>query len=166
MYLKPPLRLLFPLSIPFVVSGGVAVGSGETAVLRNVVQRDGGFELAPGPNVEGVVFLRQVYPNEESWPAPVIETFHRVAWLDAASVRVRWADLEPSDQEFRWAAFDRILAEVRKYNGAHPESPRTLHIRPMGGEHVPDWFERAGVKMYDTLDPRRWQGKLSYRPID
>ncbi len=144
---------------------GIGASETGTAVLRNVVQREGGYELAAGPNVEGVVFLRQVYPREESWPEPVIDAFHRVPWLDAASVRVRWADLEPADQHFRWQAFDRVLEEVRKYNAAHPGSPRTLHIRTMGGEHVPGWFERAGVKMYDTLDPRRPRGRLSHRPI-
>lgn len=159
MFGSTTLQLLLPFLIHGVMSGE------ETIVLRDVVAREGAHELAPGPNVEGVVFLRQVYPKEESWPEPVIEAFHRVAWLDAASVRVRWANLEPRDQEFRWQAFDRILAEVRKYNEAHPESPRTLHIRAMGGEHVPDWFERAGVKMYDTLDPHRSRGKLAYRPI-
>lgn len=159
------LRFLPSLAVLLAMSSGLTGADAEKAVLHNVVEREGGYELAPGPNVEGVVFLRQVYPKEESWPAPVIEAFHRVAWVDAASVRVRWADLEPSDQEFRWQAFDRILAEVRKYNEAHSESPRTLHIRPMGGEHVPGWFEQAGVKMYETLDPRRSQGKLSYRPI-
>ncbi|MFZ5831978.1 MAG: beta-galactosidase, partial [Planctomycetota bacterium] len=148
-----------------LASADTAAADAKGPVLHQVTKRDGGYELAPGPNVEGVVFLRQVYPKEETWPEPVIEAFHQVPWIDAASVRVRWANLEPNDQEFRWQAFDRILAEVRKYNRLHPESPRTMHIRAMGGEHVPDWFEWAGVKMYDTLDPLRSGGKLRYRQI-
>ncbi|NLS95616.1 MAG: hypothetical protein GXX96_26075 [Planctomycetaceae bacterium] len=146
-------------------NASLALAGATEAILRGAVEREGAYELAAGPNVEGVVFLRQVYPREESWPEPVIEAFHRVDWIDAASVRVRWADLEPSDQQFNWRAFDRILAEVRKHNEWHPESPRTLHIRPMGGEHVPAWFEESGVKMYDTLDPHRRRGTLTYRPI-
>ena len=138
---------------------------GGSTVLNNVVERDGGYELAAGPSVEGVAFLRQVYRNEKGWPPNVVETFHRIPWLDAASVRVRWADLEPKDQEFQWQAFDQVLTEVRKHNETHPESPRTLHIRPMGGEHVPAWFAEAGVKMYETQDPRRARGKLTYRSI-
>ena len=134
-------------------------------LLRNVVERDGGYELAPGPVVDGVVFLRQVYPREESWPADVLEAFASVPWLDAASVRVRWANLEPRDQEFRWQGFERVLERVRQFNREHPDAPRTVHIRAMGGEHVPAWFEQAGVKMYDTLDPQRSRGKLRQRSI-
>ncbi len=113
--------------------------------MDNVVERDGAYTLAPGPNVEGLVYLRQ-----ERWPEDVIRTFHQVPWIDAASVRLRWAELEPADNEFDWSAFDAIRAEVVKWNDAHPASPRTLHIRPLGGVHTPKWFEDAGVRYYDT----------------
>ncbi|NLX96365.1 MAG: hypothetical protein GXY83_09330 [Rhodopirellula sp.] len=159
------VRHLLPVLIHLVMSNSLAAFGAEEVVLHNVVASEDGYELSPGPNVEGAVFLRQVYPKEESWPQPVIDAFLGHGWLDAASVRVRWADLEPADEEFRWRPFDRVLAEVRKYNAEHHQSPRTLHIRVMGGEHVPGWFEGAGVRMYDTLDPHRLRGKLSYRPI-
>ncbi len=117
----------------------------ETTVLRNVCEQDGAYTLAPGPNVEGVALVHQ-----GQWPPEVIRTFHEVAWLDAASIRLRWAELEPRDQQFDWTPFDRVLREVKKYNAAHPGSQRTLHIRVMGGVHSPRWLERAGVKYYDT----------------
>ena len=114
--------------------------------LQNVVERDGVYTLRPGPNVEGVVLVRQ-----GAWPEDVIRVFHEGPWLDAASVRLPWAVLEPSDQEFSWAPFDRLLAEVKAYNAGHPGARRTLHIRVMAGEHCPAWFEGAGVRFYDTV---------------
>lgn len=120
----------------------------EPIEMNNVAEKNGRYLLAAGPNVEGVVLLRQ-----GRWPADTIEAFHNVPWIDAASIRIRWAELEPSDEHFDWSAFDRVLAEVKRYNADHPGSRRTLHIRVMGGVHCPAWFEAAGVKLYDTLDP-------------
>lgn len=114
-------------------------------VLENAVEVDGAITLAPGPNVEGVVLLQQ-----GEWPASVIRTFHQVPWLDAASIRLRWADLEPRDGEYAWGPFDPLLAEVRRYNAEHPGARRTLHIRVMGGVHCPKWLEGAGVRYYET----------------
>ncbi|MBM3861140.1 MAG: hypothetical protein FJ395_16045 [Verrucomicrobia bacterium] len=104
-----------------------------------------GGDAGRAPNVEGVVLLHQ-----GDWPPDVVETFHKVPWLDAASIRLKWSELEPRDQEFNWAPFDKLLAEVKKYNAAHPGARRTLHIRPMAGVHCPRWFEQAGVRFYDT----------------
>lgn len=115
-------------------------------VLReNVGEHDGAYALAPGPSVEGVVLVRQ-----GDWPPDAIRTFHEIPWLDAASIRLRWAELEPEDERFDWRPFDKVLREVRKYNATHPGARRTLHVRVMAGEHVPRWFERAGVRFYDT----------------
>jgi len=117
----------------------------EGLMLENTEARGNVVTLAEGPNVEGVVYLRQ-----GEWPEEEVATFHEVPWIDAASIRMRWAEMEPKDQEFDWTAIDKVLAEVKKYNAAHPGSPRTMHIRVMGGEHVPEWFDAAGVRMYDT----------------
>ena len=113
--------------------------------MQNLIAHDGGWMLAAGPNVEGVVLLQQ-----GAWPPAVVEAFHQVPWLDAASIRIKWSELEPSDQVFNWAPFDNLLAEVKKYNAVHPGARRTLHIRVMGGEHCPHWFEQSGVRFYDT----------------
>jgi len=129
----------------------------QRAELKHVSEDNGVWRLAPGPNVEGVVLVHQ-----GAWPPAVVKVFHEVPWLDAASVRLRWAELEPSDQEFHWAPFERVLAEVKRYNAAHPGARRTLHVRVMGGVHVPKWFEASGVKIYDTLDPI---GRSRTRPI-
>jgi hypothetical protein len=121
-----------------------ALAAGQTT-RENAVERDGRFSLAPGPNVEGVVLVHQ-----GDWPDNVIRAFHETPWLDAASIRLKWSELEPRDQQFNWAPFDKVLAEVKRYNAAHAGARRTLHIRVMGGEHVPRWFEQAGVRFYDT----------------
>jgi hypothetical protein len=117
----------------------------------------GQFTLPPGPNVDGVVFLRQVpeggHRGETEWPAEVVRAFQDVPWIDAASVRVSWDTLEPHDGEFNWHAFDAVLSEVKKYNASHSGAHRTLHIRVMGGVSAPHWFESAGVKYYSTIDP-------------
>ena len=122
----------------------------EGAALENAREEDGTYTLAAGPKVEGVVLLRQ-----GDWPPDVIRTFHEVPWLDAASIRLRWAELEPRDQQFNWAPFDKVLGEVRKHNAAHPERRRTLHIRVMGGVHAPRWFGEAGVRYYRTTHHTR-----------
>ncbi len=126
--------------------------------LDNVTCQDGRCVLAAGPNVEGVVLLRQ-----GRWPPETVEVFHNVPWIDAASIRMRWAELEPKDGQYDWSAFDRVLAEVKRYNTNNPGSQRTLHIRVMGGVHCPKWFEGAGVKLYDTLDPAGANRRM--RPI-
>ncbi len=114
--------------------------------MDHIVKHESAYTLAPGPNVDGLVYLRQ-----DRWPSDVIHAFHSIPWIDAASVRFRWAELEPADNQFDWSAFDAILDEVRRYNEAHPDTPRTLHIRPLGGVHTPEWFEEAGVRYYKTM---------------
>ena len=136
-------RLLVVSAVLFMVANHPAAR--EDTVMDNVVQDSGGYVLAPGPNVEGVVLVRQ-----GAWPPEVSRAFHEVGWLDAASTRLRWADLEPRDQEFNWGPMDAVLAEVQRYNAEHPGARRTLHIRVMGGVHCPEWFEAAGVRYYDT----------------
>jgi hypothetical protein len=123
----------------------------DGAVLDNAREIHGVYTLAPGPNVEGVVYLRQCYDKETGWPPDVVQAFHNVPWIDAASIRMRWANLEPREHEYDWGAIDKVLAEVKKYNAAHPGVRRTMHIRVMGGEHSPKWFEQAGVRYYDTI---------------
>lgn len=135
--------LLLALLAPGRLSAGGRAG--DAVLAQNLADRDGGWMLAAAPNVEGVVLVHQ-----GDWPAPVVEAFHSVAWVDAASIRLKWSELEPRDQEFNWAPFDKLLAEVKKYNAAHPGARRTLHIRVMGGVHCPRWFERTGVRFYDT----------------
>jgi hypothetical protein len=141
----------------------------DSVTLHNAARSDGGYTLAPGPNVEGVVFLRQVYSDplrgETEWPPDVVQAFHDVPWIDAASVRVRWEQLEPRDQEFNWHSIDYVLQEVKKYNASHPGARRTLHIRVMGGEHSPPWFEAAGVKCYSTIDPVRSGSRTIRTPV-
>ena len=118
----------------------------DDVAVENVARPDGGYTLAAGPNIEGVVFL-----HGAAWPESVIRTFHEVPWIDAASIRLKWADVEPADQQFNWKPFDRVVAEVRKYNAAHPGAKRYLHIRIMAGNKYPRWFEKAGVETYETL---------------
>jgi hypothetical protein len=131
----------------------------DNVTVRNTIRVDDGYTLAPGPNVEGVAFLRQVPEEgrrgETEWPPDVVRAFHACPWIDAASVRVKWNDLEPRAREFNWHPIDFVLQEVKKYNAAHPGARRTLQIRPMGGVHAPQWFEAAGVKYYSTIDPVR-----------
>jgi hypothetical protein len=141
------------------------VAAGEVEMMENAVRANGAWKLAPGPNVEGVALLHQ-----GAWPPDVVRTFHEVPWLDAASVRIRWAELEPRDGEFDWSPFDAVLAEVRRYNTAHPGARRTMHVRPLGGVHCPEWFEAAGVRFYDTLQPmgpgRPWRPLRTVMPYD
>ncbi|MCK4374529.1 MAG: hypothetical protein KAX19_04340, partial [Candidatus Brocadiae bacterium] len=118
--------------LPIVLALWGSVGSEAEIVMDNVVEANGAYTLAPGPNVEGAVLLHQ-----GDWPPRVIGAFRQVPWVDAASVRLRWAELEPRDQHFNWAPFDKVLREVKEYNAAHPGAARTLHIRVLGGEHCP-----------------------------
>ena len=143
MRIAPFLAVAIAVSCP----ASIAV-TAEPIELYNVARQDDRHILAFGPNVEGVVLLRQ-----GPWPPDTVKAFHDVPWIDAASIRIRWAELEPTDEEFDWSGFDRVLAEVKKYNATHPDARRTLHIRVMGGVHSPKWFESAGVRFYDTLDP-------------
>lgn len=100
----------------------------------------------PGPRPRGVYMVQQ-----GRWKADVVRTFHAVPWLDGASVRITWRELEPRDGEFDWSGFDAVLAEVKKWNAAHPDQrQRTLQIRPMAGSHCPRWLEGAGAKFYRT----------------
>jgi hypothetical protein len=145
--------MLTQLALVFTGSFGLAQ---SPAALEHVAVRNGGYELATGPDIRGVVLLRQVpevgnYDREKEWPPEVYGAFHEVPWIDAASIRMRWANLEPADEKFDWYAIDRLLAEVRRYNAEHPGARRTLHIRVLGGDHVPRWFEQAGVRFYDTF---------------
>ncbi|MEI7732374.1 MAG: hypothetical protein WCO56_22575 [Verrucomicrobiota bacterium] len=125
--------------------------------LTNVIETNGNFTLSPGPKVEGVVFLQG-----GRWKDATVQTFNDIPWVDAASVRVSWAEFERQDQVFNWEPFDRMLTEVKKYNAAHPGAHRTLQIRTMGGRHCPKWFESAGVRYYDTTrpEPGNWQTPL------
>jgi len=112
---------------------------------ERVVAHDGIYTLAPGPRIEGVVFLQGGLWSEE-----VTRAFREVPWIDAASVRLNWGEFERSDQGFWWAPFDKGLAEVKHYNAEHPGARRGLHIRVMAGNKLPKWFEKAGVKLYST----------------
>jgi hypothetical protein len=129
----------------------------QEAASENIAAAGGGWTLAPGPKVEGVVLLQGGL-----WKPDVIRAFHETPWLDAASVRMEWRDLEPRDQEFNWSAPDRILEEVRRFNAAHPAAPRVMHVRVMGGVWCPKWFEAAGVRYYDTTHPT---GKTATSPL-
>jgi hypothetical protein len=106
------------------------------------------------------------YDSEKAWPADVIRAFHEVPWIDAASVRVRWAALEPRPGDYQWSYIDHVLAEVKKFNQTHGGPVRTLQVRPMGGEHCPRWFEEAGVRFYDTTHPAARQSKQGAAPAD
>jgi len=160
------LLLLRPtVAIGAQVSGGSDPAANPSALaqagwnthLDGAVEPNGVFTLAPGPKVEGVVFLQGGH-----WSETDIKTFHEVEWVDAASVRLSWAEFERADQQFDWEPFDRMLAEVKKYNAAHASARRVLQIRVMGGRHCPGWFERAGVRYYDTTHPKpdNWAAPL------
>lgn len=118
--------------------------------LTNVQRAGRDLVLAAGPDVEGVVLLKQ-----GRWSPEELRAFRDVPWLDAASVRVPWADLEPEDQQFDFSVVEQLLMEVKRYNEAHVGARRTLHLRVMGGVHGPRWFERIGVRFYDTQDAVR-----------
>jgi len=144
-----PGRLIGPVpriaAAAVLVATSAAVARSDVA-LRNVALRNGAYMLAAGPNIEGVVYL-----HGAAWPEHVIRTFHDVPWIDAASIRLKWADVEPADQQFNWRPFDRVLQEVRKYNAAHRGARRHLHLRIMAGNKYPRWFGKAGVETYETL---------------
>ena len=142
-----------------VLGAAIAVAQPSDSKMESVQVKDNVYTLASGPNVEGVVYVQQ-----GDWTPEVIETFHQVPWIDAASIRLKWSELEPQDQQFNWASFDKVLGEVKKYNEAHPDAHRTMHIRVMGGEHVPKWFEQAGVKMYDTTHKQGGKEKPLHIP--
>ena len=129
----------------------------EQVTLDGVVATNGNVTLMPGPKVEGVVFLQG-----GRWKDVTIQTFKEIPWVDAASVRLGWAEFERQDQVFNWEPFDRMLAVVKQYNAEHPDAPRTLQVRVMGGRHCPKWFEQAGVRYYDTTRPEHgnWQTPL------
>ena len=133
-----------PLVLAFALVAATTCRSTADTVV-NLAEHNGTWTLAAAPNVEGVVLLQQ-----GNWPQAVVETFHAVPWLDAASIRLKWSELEPADQVFNWTPFDNLLAEVKKYNAAHPDACRTLHLRVMGGMHCPRWLEQSGVRFYDT----------------
>ena len=126
----------------FLFAWGAAMPFFAEDQMSGVQSMDGVYTLAPGPRNEGLAVLL--------WSDKDYKTFHEVPWIDVASIRTRWASLEPKDQEFDWKTFDRGLAEVKKYNAEHPGAHRTLAIRVMGGEHIPPWFEEKGVKLYTT----------------
>ena len=135
-----------------------AAPPGATRVsLERVVETGAGITLAPGPRVEGVAFLQG-----GRWKDATVRTFNEIPWVDAASVRLAWAEFERQDQVFNWEPFDRVLAVVKQYNAEHPGAHRTLQIRAMGGRHCPKWFEQAGVRYYDTTrpEPGNWQTPL------
>lgn len=112
----------------------------------NVILTKGGWTLKPAPKVEGVFLLQQ-----GKWPREVIDAFHKTPFLDGASIRMKWSELEPADEQFDWSAVDEILNEVKAFNERNPgQPPRTFMLRVMAGVHSPQWFESAGVRYYDT----------------
>ncbi len=127
---------------------------GRAATMNDTPTSASVITLPHGPNIDGIVLVQQ-----SAWPQDVIDAFHRTPWLDAASIRMPWRELEPEDQKFDWSAIDQVLAEVKKWNAAHVDQPaRTMHIRVMAGIFSPSWFNDAGVKMYEThhyLGPTR-----------
>ena len=116
-------------------------------VSSNVSVTSDGVTLAAGPNVNGITYLHGATLGEKE-----IKAFHQIPFIDSLSVRQSWAAVEPQDQKFDFSGYDRGLDEVRKYNAAHPDTPRTMQIRAMGGRNCPKWMEQAGVTYYDTVD--------------
>lgn len=96
------------------------------------------------------VFRGVALVHQGDWPEEVWRAFEETPWLDAASVRIKWSELEPEDQKFDWVPFDRVIEGVRKYNAVHPGESRKVHLRPLGGVHGPKWLESAGVRYYNT----------------
>jgi hypothetical protein len=66
------------------------------------------------------IFRGVALVHQGDWPEEVWRAFWETPWLDAASVRIKWSELEPQDQEFNWGPFDRVIEGVRKYNATHP----------------------------------------------
>jgi len=128
--------------------GGPSNEATSPVALTNVQRIGEDYVLATGPNVEGVVLLKQ-----GRWSPEELRAFRDVPWLDAASVRVRWADLERQDQQFDFTLAEQLLAEVKRYNETHPGARRTLHLRVMGGVHVPRWFEQRHEAAYVEIYP-------------
>ncbi len=102
-------------------------------------------EVRSGDMFRGVAMVHQGEWTDDVWRA-----FRMTPWLDAASVRIEWSELEPRDEEFDWGPFDRVIEGVRAYNEAHPGAERKVHLRPLGGRFTPAWFEDAGVRYYET----------------
>jgi hypothetical protein len=74
LFQLPCLSICLGLSVAIpsaVTCLGLDAAAEEPAVTENVRQQDGAYTLDPGPNVEGVVLLRQ-----GDWPPEVVETFH------------------------------------------------------------------------------------------
>ena len=115
-----------------------------------------GSVLAQSPGPRGVYMVQQ-----GRWTREVIEAFRTTPWLDGASVRVKWSELEPSDGRFDLTAFDEVLAEVVKWNKAHPDKPRTLQPRDtlrgalLGPRHDDDEIRRFldGVQAHYRHEP-------------
>ena len=128
----------------------------QSPVSSNVSITSEGVTLAAGPNIDGITYLHGAKLGEKE-----IKAFHEIPYIDSLSVRQTWAAIEPEDQKFDFSGYDAALDEVKKYNSAHPDSPRTLQIRAMGGRNCPRWMEQAGVKYYDTTDLMGPQRKVT-----
>lgn len=115
----------------WLLSAGQAAAPGAARVsLDTAVETDGRVTLAPGPKVEGVVFLQG-----GRWKDATVQTFNDIPWVDAASVRVAWAEFERQDQVFNWEPFDRLLVVVKKYN-AREGTLRAVFRRPDGTKRI------------------------------
>jgi len=144
-----------------ILVGGIRMNTAaqDIEMLDNVVESNGVYTLAPGPNVDGLVLVQQVNRGEDDWPEKPVKVLETVPWIDAASIRMVWCVLEPEDEKFDWTAIDKVLDRVRRYNEEHPDANRTAHIRVMGGRFCPDWFEDKGVRYYETTVNRPTPGE-------
>ncbi len=101
----------------------LSVASGAP-LMENVREHEGTYTLAPGPSVEGVVLVQQ-----GDWPPDVIRTFYNVPWLDAASIRLRWAELEPELAALPAGDEAQVEVTLRTDDGY-----RTLEVTAIGLE--------------------------------
>ena len=97
-----------------------------------LMETSSSLTLSPGPNVDGVAYLQQGV-----WDEKVTNTFHETPWIDSASLRMQWKEIEKADQQFDWTSFDKVLTEVKRYNKEHPQAHRTMQIRVIAGRSLP-----------------------------
>lgn len=140
-----------------VMSGLIAalLSTASAETLEEVIQLNGVYTLKSVSRPEGTIYM---------WGTAA--GFSSVDWLDGASVATGWKGVEKTaDQTFSWGTHDNCLTQVRNWNTAHPDKPRHVQPRVVGGRWCPDWFASAGVAMYETYDSYIESGKVFTCPV-
>ncbi len=82
-------------------------------------------------------------------------------FIDGASIRATWSELEPEQGKFDWSYLDGQLAVIKK-------SGKAATIRIMAGANCPQWIFKLGVPQISFRDEDRHHktfGKVVTMPI-